>query len=1056
MIDGLALFVLIAAGLAPLALARELVGASVVVDAFEDVAEWGAFLADGVELLLHQDDGVKGKGLRADFHFVKGGGYAVLHRELDLDLPANYALTFALRGVSPRNHLEVKLIDSTGANVWWCVRRDLEFPREWKTMRVKRREISFAWGPSGGGEIRHLAAIEFAITAGSGGEGSVWFDELTLEPLPLATSLPERPSVVASSSAEGSSAEHAVDRLPETTWQSSSEDPAPRLTVDLGAMHEWGGLLLDWADAAPDSYRVLVSSDGLRWSTRRRVAGSDGGRDYLYLPESESRQVAIEWTAALGSSANPSSATSARSRPAIREIKVQPLDWSKSREVFFEAIARDLPRGMLPRGMSGEQSYWTLIGGDSDASEVLFNEDAGIELKKAGASIEPFLFVEGRLVTWADAEAELSLVDGDLPLPRVRWRWEGIELEVSPVAIDGATSVAYRVSNHRTDAASVRLFLALRPFQVNPPSQWLNTLGGCARVDTLLMSGTELHAAGHSSVRVSRNATQYGAAAFDEGELVSAFLTRGALPSHASVIDPEAMAAGAWQFDLTLAPGSSDAIWIEFGGATTDRTLRGDAAASAARALWRTHLDAVHIDAPPVAFEVLRSLRAQLAWMLVTRAGPSLQPGARAYARSWIRDGALMASALLRLGHEQVVRDYLEWFAPYQYKNGKIPCCVDARGSDPVPEHDSSGEFIYLVAEYHRYTHDRALLERMWPRVASAAAYLDSLRQTRRTDEYRDPAKAEFFGLLPPSISHEGYSAKPMHSYWDDFFAFRGFHDAVYIATQLGRAEDALRFESIAHEFEQDLGRSIVAAMRRHDIDYIPGCADLGDFDATSTAIALAPGSAQALLSADALTQTFERYHRFFTGRRDGDAWEAYTPYETRIVSAYVRLGWRDRIPELLDYFLKDQKPVAWAQFPEVVWREERKAHFLGDLPHTWVGAEYARSVLDMIAYIGDDGALVLGAGVPASWLEGEGLAVRDLRTPYGKLTFSMRQTGGQLRVRIEGGLDLPPTGIVVRPPLTSLRGGGPLRITAPDGRAETSVDGCTVHEMPCEIVFER
>ena len=35
-------------------------------------------------------------------------------------------------------------------------------------------------------------------------------------------------------------------------------------------------------------------------------------------------------------------------------------------------------------------------------------------------------------------------------------------------------------------------------------------------------------------------------------------------------------------------------------------------------------------------------------------------------------------------------------------------------------------------------------------------------------------AKRLFFGLLPESISHEGYSSKPMHSYWDDFFALQG------------------------------------------------------------------------------------------------------------------------------------------------------------------------------------------------------------------------------------------------------------------------------------------
>ena len=41
--------------------------------------------------------------------------------------------------------------------------------------------------------------------------------------------------------------------------------------------------------------------------------------------------------------------------------------------------------------------------------------------------------------------------------------------------------------------------------------------------------------------------------------------------------------------------------------------------------------------------------------------------------------------------------DFLRWYTPYQYPDGKIPCVVDRRGADPVPEHDSCGEFIFLV-----------------------------------------------------------------------------------------------------------------------------------------------------------------------------------------------------------------------------------------------------------------------------------------------------------------------------------------------------------------------
>ena len=200
-------------------------------------------------------------------------------------------------------------------------------------------------------------------------------------------------------------------------------------------------------------------------------------------------------------------------------------------------------------------------------------------------------------------------------------------------------------------------------------------------------------------------------------------------------------------------------------------------------------------------------------------------------------------------------RDFLEWYAPHQYENGKIPCVVDHRGADPVPEHDSSGEFIFLVTQLYRYTGDRELLEKMWPRVLKAADYLDALRLQRRIAEYRDPPRDQFYGILPPSISHEGYSAKPMHSYWDDFFALRGFRDAVALAEILGHQGERRRLEKILREFETDLGASVARAMEIHDIAYVPGCADLGDFDPTSTTIALSPAEAGGL-SADRVPGT--------------------------------------------------------------------------------------------------------------------------------------------------------------------------------------------------------
>jgi hypothetical protein len=112
----------------------------------------------------------------------------------------------------------------------------------------------------------------------------------------------------------------------------------------------------------------------------------------------------------------------------------------------------------------------------------------------------------------------------------------------------------------------------------------------------------------------------------------------------------------------------------------------------------------------PAAQPLVNTLRTGLAHVLINCDGPALQPGSRASERSWLRDGALTSEALFRLVHEDIARDFLRRHAPHQFPIGKVLCCVDARGVDPVPENDSHGELIFLVSELYRYIHDRALL----------------------------------------------------------------------------------------------------------------------------------------------------------------------------------------------------------------------------------------------------------------------------------------------------------------------------------------------------------
>jgi hypothetical protein len=1061
--------------IAGLLLLLALAGCGVGPVSLGDPAAWTAHPADGVSLKLGDDGGA----LRLDFAFT-GGGYAIARREVALDLPDNYMFRFRVRGKAPTNHLEFKLVDGSGQNVWWKVHHDVVWPAQWRTFTIKKRQLGFAWGPLGGGQPRQVAAIEFAITAGSGGEGTVWIDGLELVPLPLVTGPPPAPVATASSAPAAHPAAAALDAEPATWWSAAADDAAPELRLNFGRPREYGGMTVVWvAGRHAADYVVESSEDGRAWEARLTVTGSDGGWDYLYLPESESQWLGLRLLRAAG-----------EAPPAIAELVVRPPAWSATREIFFMNIAREAPRGMYPRGFWDEPTAWTVVGVDRDSREGLLGTTGALEAGPGEFSIEPFLWAGGRLITWNDVTATQSLADGYLPIPSVTWHGGNWRLTVTALGTGEAERssllASYRLKNQGALRDSATLYLALRPFQVNPPSQFLNLRGGTARVRSIERRGCDIAVDGRTRVRLLEEPARFGATTFAGGDVVADYLAAGRLPAAPAVDDGFGAASAAAAYPVMLAPGGEAAVAVllplheaalppdtsashDLGspagsvdvGTVADPTFDAAAATRAAERTWRESLDRVTVAGPPAARDAIATLRAQLGYILVSRAGVRIQPGTRSYARSWIRDGALTGVALLRLGHAEAVRDFLTWYAPYQYASGKAPCVVDGRGADPVPEHDSTGEFIHLVTEYYRYTGDREMLDAMWPRVVAAVRYLESLLAERLTAEYRAADKREFYGILPPSISHEGYSAKPMHSYWDDFFALRGFKDAAYLAGVLVTCgEDSLVAEraglvELRDRFARDLGASIAAAMARHGISYVPGCADLGDFDATSTTIALDPAAAQDIVPPGALERTFERYWEFFSGRAGGEPWEAFTPYEIRTIGAFVRLGWRERAQDLLQFFLRHRTPVGWRQWAEVVARDTTKARFIGDMPHTWVGSDYVRSFLDMFAYerrAGDDGlpALVLAAGVPAAWLADGGVSVVALPTPYGKLGYALRRDGDLAVMKIDGGLEPPPGGLLLAPPIAGLAAtidGAPARLDA-SGRVQ-------VRRVPVEIIWQ-
>jgi len=199
---------------------------------------------------------------------------------------------------------------------------------------------------------------------------------------------------------------------------------------------------LDFATA----YRVQVSDDAETWTTSYVVAAGNGGRDWVYMPDAESRYVRL----ALERSSRGHGY-------GIVSVAVQPLEFSDTPNQFFTALASESPPGSFPKYFSGKQTYWTVVGVAGDEKNALVNEEGMVEVEKGGFSIEPFLYLDGKLVDWSSARISRALEDGALPIPTVRWESDRIVLTVTAFA-DGEPGSStlytlYRIENARPSAS---------------------------------------------------------------------------------------------------------------------------------------------------------------------------------------------------------------------------------------------------------------------------------------------------------------------------------------------------------------------------------------------------------------------------------------------------------------------------------------------------------------------------------------------------------------------------------------------------------------------------
>jgi F5/8 type C domain len=788
------------------------------------------------------------------------------------------------------------------------------------------------------------------------------------------------------------------------------------ITVDFGYVRNPLGALIEWGETHGTVFSVHLSDNGKRFREVGRITTGDGDSDSFWWRSTTSRYFRLTVHEA-----------SAPNGAIVNELKLRILNKDRMPIGQLERAAVAGRRDLYPQSLLGRQVYWTVLGEFDQPEEALFDEYGNLEPQRGSGQTTAMLRL-GRTLHGAPGCAAIcqSLVDGSLPIPSVVWSERDVELHTTALVRAGEALVEYRIANRAKRSKSGSLVLAVRPVQIDP--YWQH--GGHAPINAIDVEGKQVSVNDRCYAVFSQKPDFVTVAEFDHGDVIR-LIEKGPRRTVRRRRSDSALLSAAFEFAFSLAPGESVAFVIS-------SPMRDRIAPSADRDFsivretvirkWREKIGPRKITVGDR--EVSDTVEAQTAFILVNATRFAFKPGPRNYDRTWIRDGSAQALALLWAGLIEEAKAYVLWYSKRIYENGMVPPILNVDGTVNTGygsniEFDAQGEFVGIAADVYRISKDRVFLNAVFERVVRATRFIEKL--CARTNARYGP-ETRFHGLLAPSISHEGYS-KPSYSYWDDYFALSAWRNCEYLALEIGDQKVADHAKAKGRKFAANLTRSIRMTAEKMKTDLIPGSADRADVDPTSTSIAFEPCRVDDAFPPELVAATYDRAAARVKEISSPGFKANYSPYDLRNLNAFVSLGRYDDAFRLLSVMLASRRPRGLRGWAEVVWSDLRAPEYVGDMPHTWIGAEFATAIRRMLVRENGD-VLELFPAVPDAWWEGEGIALHQLPTGFGVVNLKARRSRSQATVEL------------------ALTGAAPDRITFRyPGAKRAQADG-----MPCDI----
>jgi hypothetical protein len=361
------------------------------------------------------------------------------------------------------------------------------------------------------------------------------------------------------------------------------------------------------------------------------------------------------------------------------------------------------------------------------------------------------------------------------------------------------------------------------------------------------------------------------------------------------------------------------------------------------------------------------------------------------YDAFWLRDASFIVRSYDLTGYHDIARECLDFFPRWQQPDGNF---VSQGG-----QFDGWGQSLWAFGQHYRITGDKAFAESVYPMILKAVSWLHAAREA-------DP-----FHVMPvtsPGDNEDITGHVTGHNFW----ALIGLKQAVILAKDLGRSEDAQTFQREYDELHESL------LQRLHTITaktggYIPpgldspGGQDWGNMLTLYPEILFDPKDPMVT---GTLNATRKKYREGLMTYGDG-RWMHHYLTIANTQSEVVRGDQELAVLDLYALLLHTSATHAGFEFCIRPWGDRDFGMNLS--PHGWFSARY-RALLRNMLIREDDEHLHLLSCISPEWIkEGKPITVRNAPTNFGTLSFQLATKGTRAELDIHSAFTRSPRALL-------------------------------------------